>query len=177
MSSTPDSPKSIVYRLDEALIRDGNIPYPGIDIFVPLVSTYTPNLGVVSMQSPERTTQLLVRAGLSKWFKEVRSRQSAETEIDLYAAIAEDLGVRPNNSIAVDTSPVGVLAAKQLGYYSIGLVIDKFKVRPGELIEAGAHCVAADHLAVSGYIDDVMGIKPITEESKIEAIEEGGALC
>lgn len=129
------------------------------------------------MQPPEQTAQLLIRAGLGQWFKKVRSRQSAETEIDLYAAIATDLGVSPNNSIVVDTSPIGIFAARRLGYYSIGLVVDKFKIRPGELIEAGAHCVAADHLAVSGYIDDVMGIKPITKESKIEAIEEGGALC
>lgn len=177
MSSTPNGPRGIVYRLDEALVPNGGPPHPGIDIFVPLVSTFTPNLGVISMESPDQTIKDLARAGLSEWFKVVRSRQSTEPEIDLYRAIALDLGVRPDSSIAIDTSPEGIYAAKQLGYYSIGLVIDKFKVRPGELIEAGAHCVAADHLRVSEYIGDVLGMKPLTEESRIEEAKKGGALC
>jgi HAD superfamily hydrolase (TIGR01509 family) len=81
-------------------------------------------LGIASNSNREWVLGHLDRLGIGDGWDCVRCRDDVERpkpEPDIYIAVAECLGVRPGEAIAVEDSPHGLRAAKAAGLYCIAV--------------------------------------------------------
>jgi HAD superfamily hydrolase (TIGR01509 family) len=97
-------------------------------------------LGVASSSTREWVRGHLARLGILDRFQCVRCRDDeahAKPEPDLYLAVAECLGVRPDEAIAVEDSPNGITAAKRAGMACVAipnLITAKLDISHADLV-------------------------------------------
>ena len=103
-------------------------------------------LGVASSSTGEWVRGHLLRLGILDRFQCVRCRDDVaepKPEPDLYVAVLDCLGVMPEEAVAIEDSPNGVLAAKRAGMRCVavpnsiteGLDLTHADVRLGSLAE------------------------------------------
>jgi HAD superfamily hydrolase (TIGR01509 family) len=81
-------------------------------------------LGVASSSTQEWVSGHLARLGILDRFQCVRCRDEVahpKPEPDLFVAVADCLGVRPDETIAIEDSPNGVMAAKRAGMTCVAI--------------------------------------------------------
>lgn len=97
-------------------------------------------LGVASSSTREWVRGHLARLGILDRFQCVRCRDDvahAKPEPDLYLAVADCLGVRPDEAIAVEDSPNGITAAKRAGMTCVAipnLITAKLDISHADLV-------------------------------------------
>ena len=97
---------------------------PGILEYIDDATALGLKLGVASSSTSEWVTGHLERLGILGRFGCIRCRDHvnhAKPAPDLYIAVLDCLGVSPSESLAIEDSPNGVIAAKQAGMRCIAI--------------------------------------------------------
>lgn len=103
-------------RCDE-LLRDQTL-LPGVADYLREGQERGLKLGMASSSSRDWVTRHLTRLGIDGSFDSVRcwgDGKRAKPEPDLYQAVLEDFQVKPEEAVAFEDSPNGILAAKRAG--------------------------------------------------------------
>lgn len=80
-------------------------------------------LGIASNGNHEKVDFHLSRLKLAKFFQVVKCRDDVKNKKpapDLYLAVLDDFGFKPNEVVVFEDSPPGITAAKAAGIYCIG---------------------------------------------------------
>jgi beta-phosphoglucomutase-like phosphatase (HAD superfamily) len=94
-------------------------------------------IGLASSSSGNWVKGHLTRLGLLDYFDVLRTREHvALTKPDpaLYLAVLDELGVTPNQALALEDSPNGIRAAKRAGMYCVA--VPNYLTRQLDLSEA-----------------------------------------
>lgn len=106
-------------RDNELLAQQGIMP--GVEAYLTEARSLGLKIGLASSSPHRWIDPLLDRLGLMHWFEVVFCRDDVgdkpKPEPDVYLAAMAALNVRPNESLALEDSPNGVLAAKRAGMW------------------------------------------------------------
>ncbi len=128
--------------MEEALMRDGIKTKPGAEVLLAFLRERGITAVVVTATDRERADRYLVQAGLADFFDEVISavqvkRGKPAPEVYLYAC--RQLRLQPEQCMAVEDSPNGVLSAYRAGC-KVVMVPDQTEP-DGELLKCLYACV------------------------------------
>ncbi|MCI0519679.1 MAG: HAD family hydrolase [Chloroflexi bacterium] len=115
------SPQRLQRELD---LLETELPRPGVVECLEAARRMGLKLGVASSSPSRWVNGHLNRLGLSGYFGVVRSRDDVrfpKPEPDLYLSAAADLGVSPQEAIAIEDSPIGVTAAQRAGIFCVAV--------------------------------------------------------
>ena len=106
-------------RDNELLAQQGVMP--GVEAYLAEAKAQGLHIGLASSSPHRWVDPLLEKLGLIHWFETVRCRDDVgdkpKPEPDVYIAAMAALGVQPNESLALEDSPNGILAAKRAGMW------------------------------------------------------------
>ena len=106
-------------RDNELLAQQGIMP--GVEAYLTEAKAWGMRIGLASSSPHSWIDHHLEALGLTHWFEVVRCRDDVgdkpKPEPDVYLAAMAALGVQPNESMALEDSPNGVLAAKRAGMW------------------------------------------------------------
>lgn len=107
-------------KRDNELLAQQDI-MPGVEAYLAEAKALGMHVGLASSSPHRWVDPLLEKLGLTHWFKTVRCRDDVgdkpKPEPDVYLAAMSALGVQPTESMALEDSPNGVLAAKRAGMW------------------------------------------------------------
>jgi len=118
--------------MEEALMRDGIQVKPGAQVLLAFLQEKEILRAVVTATDRERADRYLAMTGLSSYFDCVISAtqvKEGKPSPDIYRFACEQLGLRPEDCLAVEDSPNGVLSAFRAG---CRVVMVPDQTRPGE---------------------------------------------
>jgi HAD superfamily hydrolase (TIGR01509 family) len=113
---------------------------PGIVQHIDAAKSLGLKLGVASSSTRDWVSGHLGRLGILGRFDCVRCRDdvtSAKPAPDLYIAVLECLGVSPSDSLAIEDSPNGVIAAKRAGMRCVAIpnnITANLDLSPADLV-------------------------------------------
>lgn len=133
-----------------AALRSGGVaPYPGSLALLEVLRGVEMPMGVVSSSS--NAEEVLATAGIREFFTVVvdgivaaRDGLTSKPAADMFRAGAEQLGVDPSTSVAVEDAVSGVASAAAAGFATI-VGVDR-GAGPDALRAAGATCIVDDLL-------------------------------
>lgn len=97
---------------------------PGVEDYLKSARRLGLKIGLASSSSCEWVTGHLERLGLLDYFDCIKTAddvQFTKPDPELYQAVLEELGLRPQEAIVFEDSPNGILAAKQAGLICIAV--------------------------------------------------------
>jgi len=144
----PDDVETVVEDNALRLMADELTPMAGANQVVSGLTANAVRLAVASNSSRRLVRHMLSTAGLSQPFGE-RIATSEDVAApkpapDLYRLAAQLLSARAEDSLAVEDSPVGVLAARSAGIAVVGFCPPSANFGESELLRAGAFAVISD---------------------------------
>jgi HAD superfamily hydrolase (TIGR01509 family) len=99
-------------------------PKPGVENYLKDARRLGLKVGVASSSSCDWVTSHLERLGLRSYFDCVQAREDVEItkpDPELFRSAVEILGARPEEAIAFEDSPNGILAAKRAGLHCVAV--------------------------------------------------------
>lgn len=115
-------------------------------------------IGLASSSSGNWVKGHLTRLGLLDYFDVLRTREHvALTKPDpaLYLAVLDELGVTPNQALALEDSPNGIRAAKRAGMYCVA--VPNYLTRQLDLSEADLCLTSLAEISLEGLLQKLAG--------------------
>ena len=110
-------------RRNRALLENQPI-LPGVEAYIADAQRLGLRLGVASSSTREWVVGQLTRIGLLEYFDAVKCRDDVgrgKPDPGVYLAVLDELGVEPEQAIALEDSTNGVKAAKTAGVYCLAV--------------------------------------------------------
>ncbi|MBR1852528.1 MAG: HAD family phosphatase [Lachnospiraceae bacterium] len=104
--------------MEEALARDGICVKPGAEELLQALQQRGVTAAVVTATDRERADRYLAQTGLAPYFSEVISAtkvKEGKPSPDIYLYACESLKLKPEDCVAVEDSPNGILSAYRAG--------------------------------------------------------------
>jgi HAD superfamily hydrolase (TIGR01509 family) len=99
-------------------------PKPGVEDYLKGAQRLGLKVGIASSSSCDWVTGHLERLGLRGYFDCIQAREDVEItkpDPELFRSAVEILGAKPEEAIAFEDSPNGILAAKRAGLYCVAV--------------------------------------------------------
>jgi HAD superfamily hydrolase (TIGR01509 family) len=112
---------------ERALAREGELIgakgiLPGVEEYIADAKRLGLKLGVASSSDREWVFRYLEQLGLREQFESIKCEDDVERvkpAPDLYLAVLDELGVRPEEAIALEDSPNGITSAQAAGLFCV----------------------------------------------------------
>ena len=145
-------------KAQEQALLQVKSPLPGVVDYLAEARRLGLFIGLASSSSSNWVKGHLTRLGLLDYFDVLRTREHvAVTKPDpaLYVAVLDELGVTPNQALALEDSPNGIRAAKRAGMYCVA--VPNYLTRQLDLSEADLCLTSLAEISLESLLQKLAG--------------------